>query len=141
MSASRNLARRAVQHVCDRLEQLHEALLGLGQRLRDSIAQLVGSHIGDAVREAVRTLLEAASPRPPGADPPAMPFRSDSYRGRPYHDDFHDDPYRRDASREGPYRDDLYADEPYRRDFHDDRDRDLPERNHRFTPPAPLPGC
>ena len=53
----RNVLRRAVRHLSHRLERLHEALVGLGQRLRDSIAGLVGSHLGEAIRDAVRALL------------------------------------------------------------------------------------
>jgi hypothetical protein len=43
----------------DRLERLHESLQNLGQRLREGIAHLVGTHIGDAVRDALDALLQS----------------------------------------------------------------------------------
>jgi hypothetical protein len=113
MSATRNLARRTVRQLCARLERLHEALLGLGQRLRESIAQLIGSHIGEAVREAVRALLEGAVPRPPG-------HTHDPYRSSHQRSDFHPgarhaspghDPWGRDPWGSDPYSEDAYQDE------------------------------
>jgi hypothetical protein len=117
MSPTRNLARRAVHQLSTRLERLHEALLGLGQRLRDSIATLVSSHVGAAVREAVRALLEGALAQPPGNAPrPRQPYgglyrddvhrvpdRDDLRRGA-WHDDELDDPLYRDELRDDPYR-------------------------------------
>jgi hypothetical protein len=122
MSATRNLARRAVRQLCARLERLHQALLGLGQRLRESIAQLVGSHIGDAVREAIRALLEGAGPRPPGH---ALPHAHDPYRPNHQRSDFHpgachgspaSDPYARDPWGRDPYEQDPYSEDAYQDD-------------------------
>jgi hypothetical protein len=117
MSATRKLARQ----LCARLERLHQALLGLGQRLRESIAGLIGSHIGDAVREAIRALLDGAVPRPPGH---ALPHAHDPYHshqrsdfhpgarhGSPAHDPYARDPWGRDPYEQDPYSEDAYQDE------------------------------
>jgi hypothetical protein len=125
MSSTRNLARRAVRLACERLERLREALLGLGRRLRDSIAQLVGSHVGEAVRETVHALLEDSYPRPAGPDPPPRA----SYRGS-----YQQVPYRGESYPEDLYGDDSYHDdchrhvgeEPYRRSQPDRHDHDKP---------------
>jgi hypothetical protein len=51
------LSRPVRRFLMDHLERLHESLELLGQRLRGSIAQLVGTQVGDAVRDAVEGLL------------------------------------------------------------------------------------
>jgi hypothetical protein len=111
MSASRNLARRAVRHLAQRLERLHEALQSLGRRLRESIAQLIGSHAGETIREAIHALLESLIPRPQGRDPPLRePYRPDPYRpDRDREDRDHDDPYRADRYRTDPAGNDPYG--------------------------------
>jgi hypothetical protein len=117
MSATRKLARQ----LCARLERLHQALLGLGQRLRESIAGLIGSHIGEAVREAIRAMLDGAVPRPPGQTLPHAhdPYR-DPYRASHARSDFHpagrhgspgNDPWGRD-----PWGNDHYEQDPYSED-------------------------
>jgi hypothetical protein len=45
--------------ILDRLERLQETLQNLGQRLRASIAQIIGTQIGDAIQEAMESLLHA----------------------------------------------------------------------------------
>src|SRR5579872_6957651 len=53
-----NTLRHTTQRfLMDRLEKLHDALQNLGQRLRASIAQIIGTQIGDAVQEAIEGLL------------------------------------------------------------------------------------
>jgi hypothetical protein len=123
MSATRKLARQ----LCARLERLHQALLGLGQRLRESIAGLIGSHIGEAVREAIRALLEGAVPRPPGH---ALPHAHDPYRTNHQRSDFHPgarqaphghDPWGRDPWGRDPYEPDPYSEDAYQDDTPEDR--------------------
>jgi hypothetical protein len=53
----RTVTRRAVSYLAKRLELLHETLQNLGVRLRDAIAQIVGQHVGDTIREVVQTAL------------------------------------------------------------------------------------
>jgi hypothetical protein len=61
-----------------RLQRLQEALEALGQRLREGIAQLVGRHVGDAVRDAIeRVLCQESSSHLP--ERPLPPYRG--YRG------------------------------------------------------------
>ena len=52
-----HMSRSARRFLIDRLERLHTALETLGERLREGIAQLVGGHIGDAVKDALATTL------------------------------------------------------------------------------------
>src|SRR5262249_7377104 len=59
------LAARALGGARERLGQLHASLAELGRRLRDRIAELVGSHAGEAVREAVLAALPRSGPGPP----------------------------------------------------------------------------
>jgi hypothetical protein len=108
MSATRNLLRRTVRQACARLERLHEALLGLGRRLHDSIAQLLGSHIGEAVREAILAALQRALPGPPGHAPP----RPQPRWGRP-DDDYHWPERSRPDAHNQAARHDPYAEEGY----------------------------
>src|SRR5262245_28972836 len=49
----------------ERLQRLNDSLAGLGRRLRDSVATLVGSAVADAVRDGVRRLLDQINPTPP----------------------------------------------------------------------------
>jgi hypothetical protein len=117
MSSTRNLARRALHLACERLERLREALLGLGRRLRDSIAELVGSHVGEAVREAVHALLEENYPRPAGNVPPLRAPPRGSYPQEHY--------------RGESYPEELYGDDPYQ----DDHWSNVHEAPHRRSPP------
>jgi hypothetical protein len=65
--------------LAERLSRLNDSLQALGERLKTSIASLVGDAIGDAVRAAVRNLLG-------NREAPALAsFRDD----RDYHDQFH----------------------------------------------------
>jgi hypothetical protein len=57
-----HLSRPARRFLSDRLDRLHNALESLGQRLREGIAHLVGSHIGDAVRDALASALQHKPP-------------------------------------------------------------------------------
>ena len=52
-----HMSRSARRFLIDRLERLHTALETLGERLREGIAQLVGGHIGEAVKDALATAL------------------------------------------------------------------------------------
>jgi hypothetical protein len=52
------LSRPTRRFLSDRLDRLHNALESLGQRLREGIAHLVGSHIGVAVRDALASALQ-----------------------------------------------------------------------------------
>jgi hypothetical protein len=128
MSATRNLARRALRHVCERLERLHEALENLGRRLHDSIAQLIGSQVGEVVREAIYAVLRRSLARPPGHDPPLPEPRFEQFghsragAGLTRRDPYHDDPYRQEHYPDDPYRDDPWGAPAYPDDHFDDRD-------------------
>jgi hypothetical protein len=74
----------------ERLDRLYDALSQLGQRLRESIASLVGQHVGDLVRETVQAVLEH---RLPDSRPRFPSYRESGYR----------DPSYRDPSYRGPY--------------------------------------
>jgi hypothetical protein len=82
----------------ERLHQLNDQLRSLGERLKASIAGLIGEAVADAVREAVRRLLGGRQM------PPEGPFceqrnpygRSDH---RDYRDDRMDDPWNEDDGR------------------------------------------
>src|SRR5262249_55417256 len=65
MSPIHDLAARALGGARERLGLLHSSLLELGRRLRDRIAELVGSHAGEAVREAGLAPLPRSGPGPP----------------------------------------------------------------------------
>ena len=65
----------AAQALRSRLGRLHDALAGLAQRLRESIASVVGEHAGQAVRDGVAAALGG----PPGTPAPE-PTRYDRSR-------------------------------------------------------------
>jgi hypothetical protein len=96
----KHLSHSTRRFLSERLERLHSALESLGQRLRESIAQLVGSHIGEAVQDALATALLKR---------PLTRATLGGYESRRYpHDDYHR--YREEA----PYHtrdDDNWGDE------------------------------
>jgi hypothetical protein len=78
-----HLSRPARRFLSERLDRLHNALESLGQRLREGIAHLVGSHIGEAVQDALKTVLlssSASRTAQPRYDPGRYP--SDDYYQR-----------------------------------------------------------
>jgi hypothetical protein len=77
MRSSLLLTRPVRRYLYDRLELLYEALSRLGQRLRESIASIVGEHVGDIVRETVQAALEN---RLPETRPRLPSYREPSYR-------------------------------------------------------------
>src|SRR5262249_40545409 len=80
------LTRPMRRFLIDRLERLNEALLTLGQRLRESIAQIVGVQVGEAVQDAIEGMLNK------------KPTRTSSHR-RFSQDRYHDPPYHRPDDR------------------------------------------
>src|SRR5262249_56855882 len=84
MSPIHALAARALGGARERLGLLHSSLLELGRRLRDRIAELVGSHAGEAVREAVLAALPRSGPGPPPRD--QRPFALEGEDHDPYPD-------------------------------------------------------
>jgi hypothetical protein len=91
--------------LAERLSRLNDSLQALGERLKTSIAGLVGDAIGDAVRAAVRNLLG-------NREAPALTagFRDDRdhrepYRPRDDRDQFHRGDYR-DADARDPWGED-----------------------------------
>jgi hypothetical protein len=60
----------------ERLQKLNDSLAGLGRRLRDSVATVVGSAVAEAVRDGVRRLLDQVNPTPSVKDdePPRRDF-------------------------------------------------------------------
>jgi hypothetical protein len=91
--------------LAERLSRLNDNLQALGERLKTSIASLVGDAIGDAVRAAVRNLLG-------NKEAPALAagFRDERgyrepYRPRDERDQFHRSDYR-DVDARDPWGDD-----------------------------------
>jgi hypothetical protein len=62
MSSAHMLTKPVRRYLMERLDRLYDALSQLGQRLRESIASLVGQHVGDLVRETVQAVLENRLP-------------------------------------------------------------------------------
>ncbi len=86
MSSAHMLTKPVRRYLMERLERLYEALSRLGQRLKESIASIVGEHVGDAVREGLQAALEHrlpdSHPRLPSYREPG--YREPSYRGQSY---------------------------------------------------------
>jgi hypothetical protein len=81
-----NATQRLLRYLGERLELLHEALADLGRRLREHIAQAVGGHLGEAVRDAVRAALDRCLPGPdPGGQRYHEPWPGRQGQGLPYH--------------------------------------------------------
>lgn len=55
------LTRSAQHFLCERIERLRQALLHLGQRLREAITHLLGCHVGEAVQDALASALSLPS--------------------------------------------------------------------------------
>lgn len=86
----------------ERLHKLNDALQTQGRRLRDAIAQTVGSAVSEATRDGVRRLLDQLSPGPERNENKPVP------RARSFEDErFRDDPFARDR-----LGDQRYEDEP-----------------------------
>jgi hypothetical protein len=68
MNAIRTLAGPARDFIVVRLETLHLALHQLAVRLRDSIATLIGSHVGNAIGDVLRAALSRRLPGPDDDD-------------------------------------------------------------------------
>jgi hypothetical protein len=68
----------------ERLQKLNDSLAGLGRRLRDSVATLVGSAVAEAVRDGVRRLLDQINPTPTKENEPE---RRDHLHGSDRFDD------------------------------------------------------
>ncbi len=77
MSSAHMLTKPVRRYLMERLERLYEALSQLGRRLRESIASIVGEHVGDIVRETVQAVLEN---RLPDSRPRLPSYREPSYR-------------------------------------------------------------
>jgi hypothetical protein len=77
------LTRPVRRFLSERLERLREALENLGRRLRESVAQLLGTHIGETVRQAVENALQVQPLR--RYDP--EPFYRHGGRERHFEDD------------------------------------------------------
>src|SRR4051812_8008385 len=97
--------------LAQRLERLNDNLQTLGERLKASIAGLLGDTIADAARDAVRGLLG-------GEESPPDPYRDDSdhhargrYRDRRDYPDGADDPW---GGEDGRWSDDYYSPSPPR---------------------------
>jgi hypothetical protein len=77
MSSAHMLTKPVRRYLYDRLERLYEALSQLGRRLRESIASIVGEHVGEAVREGLQAALEN---RLPDSRSRLPAYREPSYR-------------------------------------------------------------
>lgn len=79
------LTRPVRRFLAGRLGQLREALETLGARLRESVAQLLGPHTGDAIREAVEKALRLRpAPRRYEPEPFAPRREQDFEEDRPW---------------------------------------------------------
>src|SRR3954468_12322120 len=78
------LARPVRRYLQERLELLHDALASLARRLRESIAAVIGTHVGAAVRDAVQAALDQRRRDAPPYDDP------DDFPRRDLHGDGHD---------------------------------------------------
>src|SRR5262245_26597657 len=83
----KSLNRPVPRFLLDRLDRLQEALQTLGQRLRESIAQVVGTQVGEAVRDALEGVLHGRQPQDRTLD--HHRYRPDHYRD---HDRLYDGP-------------------------------------------------
>jgi hypothetical protein len=81
MSSAHMLTKPVRRYLLERLERLYDALSQLGQRLRESIASVVGQHVGDTVREGLQAALEN---RLPDSRPHLPSYREPSYREPSY---------------------------------------------------------
>jgi hypothetical protein len=89
MSAN-TLTHTTRRFVMDRLERLVESLENLSHRLRETLANLVGTHIGDAIRDALEALLH----QQPTSHLPDYHRRLDQEgRRRDYRYDYPEDDY------------------------------------------------
>jgi hypothetical protein len=88
MSFHNNPNRRPT--LVQRLQRLNDSLAGLGRRLRDSVATVVGSAVAEAVRDGVRRLLDQINPTPVMKENKPE-HREYPYRGERFHDDRFDD--------------------------------------------------
>jgi hypothetical protein len=52
-----SLSRSARRFLAARLDRLQQSLEAFGQRVRESLAAVIGGHIGDAVRDALHAVL------------------------------------------------------------------------------------
>jgi hypothetical protein len=84
MSFRNNPNRRPT--LVERLQRLNDSLAGLGRRLRDSVATLVGSAVAEAVRDGVRRLLDQVNPTPKLQED-ERPRRDYPRRDDPFNDD------------------------------------------------------
>ena len=58
------LSRPARRFLAERLDRLQETLENFGRRVREGVAAVLGSHIGEAVRDALHAVLRnGAEPR------------------------------------------------------------------------------
>src|SRR5688572_10433639 len=81
----------ARRFLSERLLRLRESLEQLGLRLREGIAKLVGSHVGDAARAATAAALrqgDAARDRDPYRDNFREAYRENRYATAEEDDDF-----------------------------------------------------
>jgi hypothetical protein len=93
MSSAHMLTRPVRRYLMERLERLYEALSRLGERLRESIASIVGEHVGDVVRETVQAVLEQ---RLPDSRPRLPSYREPGYREQSYREPSYRGPYSRE---------------------------------------------
>ena len=107
MNPSPSPGRPAGRRLRDRLERLHGALAGLAQRLRESVASVVGEHAGQAVRDGVAAALggPAGTPAPEPTRYDSPRYNYSSYAADPYAGETED----RTDSGPGP---DRFWDEP-----------------------------
>jgi hypothetical protein len=69
-----NFSRPARRFLLNRLERLRESLEALGHRLRQCVSDIIGTQVGEAIRDALDRTLRLKSLVPtPTCDPPEIP--------------------------------------------------------------------
>src|SRR5262245_46592182 len=93
MTTLHDLTREAARSLAGRLERLHDRLAALGEALREEVARAGSGAVAEAVRAAVRQLLDALLPAAPRR--PQSPAWDDDNRDDNWPD--HRDPWDREG--------------------------------------------
>ena len=79
MPVSRSWRQRARRALTNHVDRLHETLVTLTERVRETVAQAVSNNLANAIREAVYALIPDSAP----CRPPPRCYQPSPYRQRP----------------------------------------------------------